>query len=166
MLKTYEIMIKDGQVTWLDEEPKITSAHAIITILEDETGFEQKLLEENIISGQKAYQVIAGTNIDKERLETGIAKLGGQTAREKLELETAKDESRQEILVRKASQILAQLDGQTAKEQIEGEIAKDEEMKKILGQKASHILARLGGSQPDLQPIPRRRFQEMSDDLS
>jgi len=128
MLKTYEVMIKDGQLTWLDEQPKIASAHAIITILEGETDFEKKLLEEHIIS--------------------------------------AKDESRQEILIKKASQILAQLDGEKAKEQIEEEIAKDEEMKKILGQKASQILARLGGSQPDLQPIPRRRFQEMADDLS
>lgn len=158
MLKTYEVMIKDGQVTWLDEQPEITSAHAIITILEDETGFEKKLLEENIISGQKAYQVISGTNIDKERIEAEIAKLGGQPAREQLEIETAKDESRQEILVRKASQILAQLDGQTAKERIEAEIAKDEEMKKVLAQKASQILAKLGGSQPDLQPIPRRQI--------
>lgn len=80
MLKTYEIMIKDGQVTWLDEQPKITSAHALITILEENL---QETSAQKLSKAQKAYK----------------------------------------------------------------------------------RLAQLGGSQPDLQPIPRRRFEEITDDL-
>lgn len=81
MLKTYEVMIKDGQLTWLDEQPKITSAHAIITILEEKP---QETSEQKKSKAEKAYK----------------------------------------------------------------------------------ILAQLGGSQPDLQPIPRRRFEEKTDDFS
>jgi len=43
MLKTYEIMIENGQVTWLEEQPTIASARAIITILEDKP-IERKIL--------------------------------------------------------------------------------------------------------------------------
>lgn len=36
MLKTYEVMIKDGQVMWLDEKPDIKLGRAFITIFEEE----------------------------------------------------------------------------------------------------------------------------------
>lgn len=35
MLKTYEVAIKNGQVIWLDEQPQVNSARALLTILED-----------------------------------------------------------------------------------------------------------------------------------
>ena len=150
MLKTYEIMIKDGQVTWLDEQPKITTTHrAIITILEEPT--EEKT------SAQKVSQISDQLNVidqDHVLLSPGDSDSGEIGDQEKLKTE---------ILIEKASHILAQLDGQKAQERIEEEIAKDKGMKKILAQNASQILAKLGGTQPDLKPIPRRRFQEMTD---
>jgi hypothetical protein len=36
MLKTYEIMIENGQINWLTEQPNVKSARAIITFLEEE----------------------------------------------------------------------------------------------------------------------------------
>jgi hypothetical protein len=36
MLKTYEVMIENGQINWLREQPSVKSARAIITFLEEE----------------------------------------------------------------------------------------------------------------------------------
>ena len=36
MLKTYEVMIENGQINWLTEQPSVQSARAIITFLEEE----------------------------------------------------------------------------------------------------------------------------------
>jgi hypothetical protein len=35
MLKTYEVNIENGQIIWLEDKPGFTSAHAYITILEE-----------------------------------------------------------------------------------------------------------------------------------
>lgn len=35
MLKTYEVIIQNGEVRWLDEKPQVISARALVTILED-----------------------------------------------------------------------------------------------------------------------------------
>ena len=35
MLKSYEAIIENGQIKWLAEEPQITSARVIVTILEE-----------------------------------------------------------------------------------------------------------------------------------
>ncbi|MEH2359954.1 hypothetical protein [Nostoc sp.] len=37
MLKSYEATIEDGQLKWLTDEPKPSSARVIVTILEDTT---------------------------------------------------------------------------------------------------------------------------------
>lgn len=37
MLKSYEAMMENGQLKWLTDEPKPSSARVIITILEDTT---------------------------------------------------------------------------------------------------------------------------------
>ncbi len=36
MLKSYEARIENGQIQWLTEQPQITSARVIVTILEEE----------------------------------------------------------------------------------------------------------------------------------
>ena len=36
MLKAYEVMIENGQINWLTEQPSVQSARAIITFLEEE----------------------------------------------------------------------------------------------------------------------------------
>jgi hypothetical protein len=35
MLKTYEVIIENGQINWLSEQPNVKSARAIITFLEE-----------------------------------------------------------------------------------------------------------------------------------
>ncbi len=35
MLKSYEALYEDGQVTWLTEQPSVQSARLIITVLEE-----------------------------------------------------------------------------------------------------------------------------------
>ncbi|MGL5944462.1 MAG: hypothetical protein ACRC2S_29635 [Waterburya sp.] len=37
MLKSYEAIIENGQLKWLTDDPKLSSARVIITILEDTT---------------------------------------------------------------------------------------------------------------------------------
>lgn len=37
MLKSYEAIIENGQVKWLNDEPKISKARVIVTILSDTT---------------------------------------------------------------------------------------------------------------------------------
>lgn len=37
MLKSYEATIENGQLKWLADEPKLSSARVIVTILEDTT---------------------------------------------------------------------------------------------------------------------------------
>ncbi|BAZ10196.1 hypothetical protein NIES4071_20100 [Calothrix sp. NIES-4071] len=37
MLKSYEAIFEDGQVRWLTDEPQVSSARVIVTILEDNT---------------------------------------------------------------------------------------------------------------------------------
>ncbi len=37
MLKSYEAIFENGQVKWLTDEPKVSSARVIVTILEDTT---------------------------------------------------------------------------------------------------------------------------------
>lgn len=44
MLKTYEVMIENGQINWLREQPNVKSARAIITFLEEE-GVTDKMPE-------------------------------------------------------------------------------------------------------------------------
>jgi hypothetical protein len=35
MLKAYEVIVEDGQIKWLNEQPNVKSARAILTFLED-----------------------------------------------------------------------------------------------------------------------------------
>ncbi len=36
MLKAYEVMIENGQIKWLKEQPNVKSARAILTFLEED----------------------------------------------------------------------------------------------------------------------------------
>ncbi len=37
MLKSYEAIYENGQVTWLTEQPQVSSARIIVTVLPEET---------------------------------------------------------------------------------------------------------------------------------
>jgi hypothetical protein len=41
MLKTYEVIIENGQINWLREQPDVKSARAIITFLEEEAATDK-----------------------------------------------------------------------------------------------------------------------------
>jgi hypothetical protein len=40
MLKSYEAIYENGQLTWLGEQPQISSARVIVTILSEDTSIE------------------------------------------------------------------------------------------------------------------------------
>lgn len=42
MLKAYEVMIEDGQIKWLKEQPNVKSARAILTFLEEDVPIGEK----------------------------------------------------------------------------------------------------------------------------
>jgi hypothetical protein len=42
MLKAHEIMIENGQIKWLKEQPIVKSARAILTLLEEDSGISEK----------------------------------------------------------------------------------------------------------------------------
>jgi Protein of unknown function (DUF2281) len=42
MLKAYEIMIENGQIKWLKEQPIVKSARAILTLLEEDSVIAEK----------------------------------------------------------------------------------------------------------------------------
>ena len=37
MLKSYEAIYENGQVTWLTEQPQVSSARIIVTVLQEDT---------------------------------------------------------------------------------------------------------------------------------
>ena len=37
MLKSYEVVIQNGQIQWLTDHPKVKSARAILTFLDDDS---------------------------------------------------------------------------------------------------------------------------------
>ncbi|WP_017325396.1 hypothetical protein [Synechococcus sp. PCC 7336] len=43
MLRAYEVMIENGEIKWLKEQPAVKSARAIVTLLEDEADDTQVL---------------------------------------------------------------------------------------------------------------------------
>lgn len=49
MLKAYEVMIENGQIKWLKEQPNVKSARAILTFLEEDvpTGEKTDILVDN-----------------------------------------------------------------------------------------------------------------------
>ena len=47
MLKSYEVMIQNDQIQWLKEHPKIKSARAILTFLDDDSIEKTDRLEDN-----------------------------------------------------------------------------------------------------------------------
>ena len=52
MLKSYEAIFENGQVKWLTDEPKISSARVIVTILEDTTPPTRRRTPPDSIAGK------------------------------------------------------------------------------------------------------------------
>jgi hypothetical protein len=43
MLKSYEAIYENGQVIWLAEQPQVSSARAIVTILSEDTPIKRRI---------------------------------------------------------------------------------------------------------------------------
>jgi hypothetical protein len=43
MLKSYEAVYTNGQVTWLAEQPQVSSARVIVTILSEDTPIKRRI---------------------------------------------------------------------------------------------------------------------------
>jgi hypothetical protein len=52
MLKSYEAIFENGQVTWLAEKPQVTSARVIVTILEDNPSLVKRRTPPASIAGK------------------------------------------------------------------------------------------------------------------
>jgi hypothetical protein len=52
MLKSYEGIFENGQVTWVGERPTIESARVIVTVLEDTTPQPQQRTTSTVIAGK------------------------------------------------------------------------------------------------------------------
>jgi hypothetical protein len=52
MLESYEAVFENGQVKWLTDEPKVSSARVIVTILEDTTTLTRRRTPPASIAGK------------------------------------------------------------------------------------------------------------------
>ncbi len=52
MLKSYEAIYENGQVTWLGERPSVESARLIVTVLEETTSFMKRRVFPNDMVGK------------------------------------------------------------------------------------------------------------------
>ena len=43
MLKSYEAIYKNGEVTWLGEQPQVSSARIIVTVLSEDTPIKRRI---------------------------------------------------------------------------------------------------------------------------
>jgi hypothetical protein len=59
MLKTYEIMIENGQINWLTEQPDVKSARAIITFLEEEVLIDK--IPESFVDKDSTWEELGGS---------------------------------------------------------------------------------------------------------
>ena len=62
MLKSYEVVIQNGQIQWLKEHPKIKSARAILTFLDDDSIEKTDRLQDNELK----LQDLGGSEPDVE----------------------------------------------------------------------------------------------------
>ena len=62
MLKSYEVVIQNGQIQWLKEHPKIKLARAILTFLDDDSIEKTDRLEDNELK----LQDLGGSEPDAE----------------------------------------------------------------------------------------------------
>ena len=59
MLKAYEVMIENGQIRWLKEQPNIKSARAVITLLDDDVLVTESV--ESFASNEPKLEELGGS---------------------------------------------------------------------------------------------------------
>ena len=65
MLKSYEVVIQNGQIQWLKEHPKVQSARAILTFLEDDLIVEKV---DRVEDNELKLQDLGGSEPDAEEI--------------------------------------------------------------------------------------------------
>ncbi|MDF5717936.1 MAG: hypothetical protein PUP93_29750 [Rhizonema sp. NSF051] len=70
MLKSYEAIFENGQIKWLTDEPKVSSAHVIVTILSDTTPSARRRTPPASIAGKgKTLGDLVSSVIDEQDWE-------------------------------------------------------------------------------------------------
>lgn len=70
MLKSYEARIENGQIHWLTEQPQITSARVIVTILEEEsTPLIKRRMPESMVGKAKTLGNIVSPIVSEDEWE-------------------------------------------------------------------------------------------------
>jgi hypothetical protein len=70
MLKSYEAIYENGQVTWLAEQPQATSARIIVTILEENPPYvKRRTLPTSLAGKVKILGDIVSPIVDEEDWE-------------------------------------------------------------------------------------------------
>jgi len=70
MLKSYEAIIKDGQVKWVSDHPDLKSARIIVTVLEEYTPRKKKRTPPASLAGKgKLLGDIVGPIVSEEEWE-------------------------------------------------------------------------------------------------
>ncbi|MTJ53977.1 hypothetical protein FJR38_15650 [Anabaena sp. UHCC 0253] len=70
MLKSYEAIYENGQLTWLSEQPQVNSARVIITILEEKLPQTKRRIPPTSIAGKgKTLGDIVSPIVNEEEWE-------------------------------------------------------------------------------------------------
>ncbi|MFN5891947.1 MAG: hypothetical protein ACK45Z_04835 [Dolichospermum sp.] len=70
MLKSYEAIYENGQLTWLSEQPQVNSARVIITILQENLPSKQRRIPPSSIAGKgKTLGDIVSPIVNEEEWE-------------------------------------------------------------------------------------------------
>lgn len=69
MLKSYEAIYENGQVTWLDEQPSVQSARVIVTVLEEKPKVKRRFPSPLIAGQGKTLGDIVSPIVDEEDWE-------------------------------------------------------------------------------------------------
>jgi hypothetical protein len=66
MLKSYEAIYENGQVKWLAEQPQLSSARVIVTILSEDTPIKRRIPPVALAGKVKILGDIVSPIVDKE----------------------------------------------------------------------------------------------------
>lgn len=69
MLKSYEALYENGQLTWLAEPPQVSSARVIVTILSEENSIKRRIPPVNLAGKVKILGDIVNPIVDEEDWE-------------------------------------------------------------------------------------------------
>lgn len=69
MLKSYEVRIENGQIQWLAEQPQFTSAHVIVTVLEETPSPIKRRMPESMVGKARVLGDIVSPIVSEDEWE-------------------------------------------------------------------------------------------------